>query len=53
MIDNVDKIFSRLLAIASTITESVDMLKTMYDNESFDHNDIIECELIVPVFGEH
>ncbi|KYQ47201.1 hypothetical protein ALC60_13784 [Trachymyrmex zeteki] len=50
--DNVDQKFSRFLDIASTVTESANMLKTMYDDESFDRNDIIECELIALVFGE-
>ncbi|KYN16678.1 hypothetical protein ALC57_11068, partial [Trachymyrmex cornetzi] len=53
MTDNVDKKFSRLLAIASTVTKSANMLKTMYDDESFDRNDIIDCELIALIFGEH
>ncbi|KAG5339761.1 MMP14 protein, partial [Acromyrmex heyeri] len=47
MTNNVDKKFSRLLAIASA-----NMLKTMYDNESFDRNDILDCELIALIFGE-
>ncbi|KYN17331.1 hypothetical protein ALC57_10386, partial [Trachymyrmex cornetzi] len=53
MIDNVDKKFSRLLTIASTVTKSTNMLKTMYDDESFDRNNILDCELITLVFGEH
>ncbi|KYN26724.1 hypothetical protein ALC57_03891 [Trachymyrmex cornetzi] len=52
MTDNIDKKFSRLLAVASTVTKSANMLKTMYDNESFDRNDILNCELIALVFGE-
>ncbi|KAG5338558.1 MMP3 protein, partial [Acromyrmex heyeri] len=52
MTDNVDKKFSRLLAIASTVTKSANVLKTMYDNESFDRNDILDCELIVLIFGD-
>ncbi|KAG5318570.1 D2MP protein, partial [Acromyrmex heyeri] len=52
MTDNVDKKFSRLLAIASTVTKSANVLKTMYDNESFDRNDILDCELIALIFGE-
>ncbi|KYQ56423.1 hypothetical protein ALC60_04653, partial [Trachymyrmex zeteki] len=50
--DNVDQKFSRFLDIVSTVTESANMLKTIYDDESFDRNDIIECELIALVFGE-
>ncbi|KYN30337.1 hypothetical protein ALC57_00197 [Trachymyrmex cornetzi] len=53
MTDNVDKKFSRLLAIAFTVTKSANMLKTMYDDESFDRNDILDCELIALVFGEY
>ena len=52
MTDNVDKKFSRLLAIASTVTKSANVLKTMYDNDSFDRNDILDCELIALIFGE-
>ncbi|KYN18369.1 72 kDa type IV collagenase [Trachymyrmex cornetzi] len=53
MTDNVDKKFSRLLAIASTVTKSANMLEMMYDDESFDRNNILDCELIALVFGEH
>ena len=53
MTDNVDKKFSRLLAIAFTVMKSANMLKTIYDNESFDHNDILDCELSALIFGEH
>ncbi|KAG5312863.1 MMP14 protein, partial [Pseudoatta argentina] len=52
MTDNVDKKCSRLLAIASTVTKSANVLKTMYDNESFDRNDILDCKLIALIFGE-
>ncbi|KYN13277.1 hypothetical protein ALC57_14540 [Trachymyrmex cornetzi] len=53
MTDNVDTKFSRLLAIASTVTKSTNMLKMMYDDESFDCNNILDCELIALIFGEH
>ena len=53
MTDNVDKNFSRLLTIAFTVPKSANMLKTMYDNESLDRNDILNCKLIALVFGEH
>ncbi|KYN01996.1 hypothetical protein ALC62_07213 [Cyphomyrmex costatus] len=49
--DTIDKKFSRLLNIATNVNDSTKLPRTIYENESFDRNDIIDCELIALIFG--
>ncbi|KYM95154.1 hypothetical protein ALC62_14210 [Cyphomyrmex costatus] len=51
--DTIDKKFSRLLNIATNVNDSTKLSRTMYENESFDRNDIIDCELIALIFGQN
>ncbi|KYN04637.1 Matrix metalloproteinase-14, partial [Cyphomyrmex costatus] len=49
--DIINKKYSRLLNTAANVNDSTNIQKTMYENEYFDRNDIIDCELIALIFG--